>query len=243
MALFSLSGGLVYHARAARYREGLWAPFRRDVAAWLAEVLPAGDELILVGPSAGHCLPLAHFSRFARLTLLEPDPVARWLLLGRLSQPRVEVEPHDQLLQPLLHDRAGLDAVLERRPRAAVLFCNLLGQLQLELGHDEQQRFVREFRRRIVPQLAGRRWASFHDHWSLDRDVTAPAVPSPIALPHIPSDEELGRACFGPDGAAVTVLEHGTRELFPEPGPRRYFAWQLTPSALHVVEAVSGAAD
>src|SRR6478752_1282230 len=240
MALFSLSGGLVYHARAARYRDGLWAPFRREVADWLAAVLPVGDELILVGPSGGHCLPLAQLSRFRRVSVLEPDPIARRLLLSRRAGPRIEVEHRDLLLEPLLGEEPGLDAVLERRPRAAVLFCNLLGQLQLELSDDEQQRFVGAFRSRVAPRLRERRWASFHDHWSMDRDVAAPAVPSPLELDHVPSDDELGRACFGAEGSAVTVLEHGTRALFPEPGPRRYFAWQITPSALHIVEAVSG---
>src|SRR5215216_4794788 len=76
MSLFTPSGGLVYHARALRHRSGLWAPFRRAVDEWLAEALPPADELILVGPSAGHCLPLERLARFRRLLVLEPDPVA-----------------------------------------------------------------------------------------------------------------------------------------------------------------------
>ena len=238
MSLVSLSGGLFYHLKALRYASTLWVPFRRHVAAWLARALPPGDELILVGPSAGHCLPLTQLDRFARVDILEPDPLARRWLATRLPHARVEVERRDLLVEPLLSGRSGLRELLARRPRASVLFCDLLGQVQLELIEERQLLFQRRFRDEIVPLLAGRRWASFHDRWSLDRSLDEPAVPASVVFDHLPSDEELGRAWFGVEGSDVTVLDHGTRELFTEPGPRRYFAWQITPHALHIVEAV-----
>jgi hypothetical protein len=37
------------------------------------------------------------------------------------------------------------------------------------------------------------------------------------------------------------VLDHSTRELFPVELARVYLGWQLTPQALHVVEAVASA--
>jgi hypothetical protein len=179
-------------------------------------------------------------NRFERLYVLEPDPIARWLLGARLSHPRLQLEHRDLLVEPLLSGRAGLDELLLRRPRASVLFCDLLGQVQLELSDHQQSRFQSEFRRRILPLLAERRWASFHDRWSLDRGLDAPRLPSVVGFNYVPKDGELGAAWFGPEGATVTVLDHATSELFPDPGARRYFAWQLTPQALHIVEAVSG---
>jgi hypothetical protein len=242
MSLFTPSGGLVYHLRALRYRAGLWVPYRAALAKWLERCLPPGDELILVGPSAGHCLPLDQLAQFGRLLLLEPDPLARQLLKLRLPQARLELEHRDLLLAPLLQGRPGLDALLERRPRASVLFCNLLGQLHWQLPEEaQQQRFQTEFKRRILPLLAGRNWASFHDRWSLDRDQAEPKPPT-LRFERLPSDHELGVACFGASGAPVTALDHGTSQLFPEALPRRYFSWQLTPDALHLVEGVAGAA-
>lgn len=239
MSLFTLSGGLVYHARALRHRAGLWTPFREALADWLVENLPVAEELILVGPSAGHCLPVAHLSRFRRVLALEPDPLARRLLALRLRGPQLVFEHRDLLVQPLLSGGSGLDVLLARRPRAAVLFCNLLGQLQLELPDEAQAVFRAALRRRVLPLLAGRSWASFHDRWSLDRGPDQP-TPTSLAFERLPSDEELGVACFGAAGAPVSVLDHGTSGLFPDGLPRRYFAWQITPLALHVVEAVSG---
>ncbi len=241
MSLFTPSGGLVYHARALRFRDGLWAPFREALADWLARHLPVTDELILVGPSGGHCLPIEHLSRFGRLLVLEPDPLARRILALRLPRARLMVEHRDLLVQPLLSGGVALDALLQRRPHAAVLFCNLLGQLHLELSEQAQTHFQAELRRRVVPLLDGRPWASFHDRWSLDRGLDQP-IPALRRFERQPDDDELGAALFGPTGAPITVLDHGTSSLFPETLSRSYFSWQITPKALHVVEGVSGAA-
>jgi len=203
--------------------------------------VPPADELVLVGPSAGHCLPLAWLARFPRLLVLEPEPLARRLLRWRVPHAKVVVEHRDLLLAPLLRGGPGLDALLLRRPRAVVLFCNVLGQLHWELPEEEQQRFQSEFKRRIVPLLAGRGWASFHDRWSIVGQH-AP-LPSSLCFERRPSDDELGLACFGASGAPVTALDHGTSQLFPEALARRYFGWQLTPQALHVVEGVCGNAS
>jgi hypothetical protein len=241
LGLFTPTGGLVYHARAVRYREGLWAPFRAALADWLESCLPPDDELILVGPSGGHCLPLAQLSRYRRLVALEPDPLARRILQLRVAPARLEVEHRDFLLAPLLSGARGLDTVLERRPRASVLFCNLLGQVQIELADELQERFQAEFRRRILPLLAERSWASFHDRWSLDRQQHASSSPpTTLSFGSRPSDEELGCTYFGAAGAPITAFDHGASSLFPDAWPRRYFSWQLTPRALHVVEGVSG---
>ncbi len=232
------SGGLAYHLRALRYRSTLWGPFRAAVADWLSQALPVAQELILVGPSAGHCLPLEQLGAFRRVLVLELDPLARWLLRQRLGRAQVEMVEHDLLVQPLLSGRRGLDEVLAERPGAALLFCNVLGQVPLSLSEAQQAQFRTAFQRRLLPALGGRRWASFHDRWSLD----APAVLPPPALvfAQAPSDDELAAACFGSTGPPLSVLDHGSAGLFPETGPHRYMIWQLTPAAVHVVEAVNG---
>jgi hypothetical protein len=239
MSLLTLSGGLVYHLRALRYRSSLWPPFRSGLERWLASSrLGSAGELLLVGPSAGHCLPLAWLEGFERLTLLEPDPLARRMLSLRLPRKQLELEHRDLLLEPLLSGTPGLDAVLERRPRAAVLFCNVLGQLHFALSEQQQERFQSEFVRRIVPALAGRAWGSFHDYWSVDWRHGQAAVPEHAAFEQQPRDAALADAWFGSEGPTVTVLDHGTSQLFPAALPRDYFSWQITPRALHVIEAV-----
>jgi hypothetical protein len=242
MALFTSTGGVVYHWRARRHRRGLWLPFRRAVQVWLEESLPPSGELILIGPSAGHCLPLLHLARFERLLLLEPDGLGRLLLRRRLGATTITQRSDDLLVAPLLRGAPGLDQLLDERPEASVLFCNLLGQLQFGLSEAEHAAWRAAFQSRVLPALAGRRWASFHDRWSLERAASEPELPPRTSFERAPSDEELGRALFGRAASTmtVTVVEHGTAGLFPEAGLHHYFVWQLTPAALHVVEAVSG---
>lgn len=67
LASLSPSGGLTYHLRALRWRRRLWAPFRAQVAAWLAAWQPPCSELLLLGPSAGYTLDPAFLSRFAAI--------------------------------------------------------------------------------------------------------------------------------------------------------------------------------
>jgi hypothetical protein len=175
--------------------------------------------------------------------VLEPDPLARWLLACKLAPQRFHAEARDLLVAPLLSGRAGLDAVLARWPHAAVLFCNVLGQLHFALTDEQQQQLQAEFRRRWLPARRGRSWASFHDRWSLDRDADAAPLPAQLHFENLPSDEQLAEAYLGSEQQVVTALDHGTTALFPERLARAYFSWQLTPRALHLVEAVAGEAD
>lgn len=236
--LVTPSGGLVYHARALLYRETLWRPFRAALGAWLEGALPSGRCLILVGPSAGHCLPLRSLRRAERLLVLDPDPLARRWLAARLAGRRLEFEARDLLVTPLLEGRPGLEQVLARWPYATVLFCNVLGQLHFALSDEQQQRFQAEFRRRILPSLRGRAWASFHDRWSFDHLAQSFEFPGALRFETLPSDEQLASVYFPRAEQPVTVLDHGTSALFSAELPRHYFSWQITPRALHLVEAV-----
>ncbi len=238
MSLFSASGGLLYHLKALRHRDGLWAPYRTCLAGWIGERLANSPEVVLVGPSAGHCMPLEVFARVPEVLALEPDPVARWLLGRRLRSASLRFETRDLLVTPLLSGAPGLDELLAERPSASVVFCNVLGQVGFGLTDREQARFQREFRRRIVARLAGRLWLSFHDRWSFDAHAPA-SSPVEMGFPRQPSDDELGRAWFGAEGPAVTVFDHATASLFPAELPHHYFAWQVTPRARHIIEGVS----
>ena len=67
MKLFNPTGGLVYHWRALRYRNSLWAPFRQAISRHLDAWDPPEKELVVLGPSAGYTLPPDFLERFDRL--------------------------------------------------------------------------------------------------------------------------------------------------------------------------------
>lgn len=164
--LLAPSGGLVYHLRALRHRHGLWAPFQRVVADWLAGWQPGRRELVIVGPSAGYALPAGFLRRFERVTALEPDPLARWLLAHRPDAGRLGFSRLNCLATP-----DGLARLAAAHPEAAILFSNVLGQLAAP---------AEDWRRLIARHLSGHAWASYHDVIS----TTAPPEARQRAGPH-----------------------------------------------------------
>lgn len=225
--LLSPAGGLVYHGRAWRYRQTLWQAFLRPLAGWLGSWAPTEPALLLVGPSAGYCLPAAVLERFERITGIEPDPLARWLFARRL--PTIARRTTWVPVDPFLSADALAD-LGRRTPHHAVLFANVLGQLAT-LYPDA--RWIAG----LPALLARRSWASFHDRLSCSLALSSPAVSEPVAADARDVDL-LARFHPGPLPSTVEIVDHGTQTLFPPDVLRRYLAWQLTPRSHHLIELV-----
>ena len=158
--IFRPSGGLYYHLRAWRHRR-LWRPFQEKIHAWLETWPCATDELLLFGPSGGYNLPTPWLKKFRKIEAFDLDPLAEWMF--RRNHPDLDVHFHRVNL--FWRDNrlsvSPLIEVLDRHPRASLLFCNVLGQVLLEglAGEEEWLAFLRHLRQ----VLNGREWASFHD--------------------------------------------------------------------------------
>lgn len=160
--IFSRTGGLTYHLIARRRASSAWSPFRARVRDWLGPWLAARDangtalcdELIVFGPSAGWTLPLDLLARVPRVIVVEPDPVARFILRRKIKADFIS----SRKLLPWF-SRGEFTKFLGDHPRASVLFTNVLGQIALASptvdGRDE-----------FLSALHGRRWASYHDLFS-----------------------------------------------------------------------------
>ncbi len=219
--LLDPTGGLVYHLRAARHRRRLWAPFHAAVAGWLDDWQPTRAHLVIVGPNAGYALPDGFLARFEHVTALEPDPIARWLLAGRADAAGLVFERLDCLSTP-----DGLALLTAHFPDAAILFSNVLGQLDapgdcwadLLAGH-----------------LTTHPWASYHDVISTTAQPTHD-TPCTVA-DNTTLDEVLAR--FWKKGE-LTVTDHATFRLGGD-RLRHYAVWPITPRRWHLVEWVARA--
>lgn len=234
------AGGLRYHARAA-FGARLWAPYRVALGHWLAKFEPNSECAVLVGPSAGHCISDAFLRRFTDLTVLEPDPIAGFLLaqrLKKLNQPTLRIERGDQLVRPLLDGTRGLPELLDAKPGACVVFCNLLGQTRFLMTDDESVRFKAAFRQRVLPMLEQRAWLSFHDRLS---GSLRPAFETPLTAPARLTDAEVLRDLYpAPSGVARSeLLDHDSDGFFPARLPHSYFVWQIDRARWHLIEAVA----
>jgi hypothetical protein len=213
--LFDPSGGLAYHLRALRFRRSLWRPFVLQVAAWLDEWRPPCGELVLVGPSGGYSLPEAFLARFAAVHVLEPDPLARAILRRRFGKVAYRFHALD-----CLGPQAGPEQLAATFPHAAILFCNVLGQVW-DAGAFPARAAGLE------AALARQHWASYHDL------LSAAAAPGE-SIPNDPlrcSAKALAKALWA--GQPIAVTDHGSGCLG---GPQTRLAlWQLSPAAWHVV--------
>lgn len=217
------AGGLRYHWRAQRHARR-WRAFAAPLADWFAEWDVRAEALLLVGPSAGWCLPDALFRRFARIDVLEPDPLARVLLGRRLRGLGVRAGMHAR--DYLTSDRVG--RLAGDFPSHAIAFCNVLGQLRFLRPELDDPACDRAWKSALTDALDGREWATFHDRLS---GLIAPHLERPL---DDTTDEDLAAAFYDGDGELVT---HGTDGLFPE-RPRRWLSWELLPGQHHLIEAI-----
>lgn len=216
------SGGLRWHLRALRYRE-CHSSFRAQVASFLTAWEPDTTDLVLVGPSAGWFLPATFLTRFSRLLMMELDTSARFFFQLRHGRPLRQAQVSTTWLMGDFVTR--LPEVLAARPNAAVLFCNVLGQLGLERA--DYQVELGELKRR----LAGRRWASFHDRFSAVGQDLAGRVTAGFS-----STRSMDAAMLGDLGCSGEWTDHGTDEVFPDGTLRRVAVWSITKSRVHFVE-------
>jgi len=224
--LFSPSGGLVWHARAARNRHR-WRAFLAAIESWL-EAWPHGcEKLLLLGPSAGWCLPTRFLCRFRAICAVDFDPLAPHffaLLHGRqLRRHRTSI---CWRRTDVIRD---LEQILDECPGHAVLFGNMLGQHRL---HCRDIASAEADIAGLVRRLRGRSWASFHDRLSGAWDA---ARETPAGFSHPTPLSSLKLASHFPEVPIWT--DHLTECVMPADSDCRYLSWLMEPTRLHVVEA------
>jgi hypothetical protein len=222
MPLLHPSGGLRYHLRAWRWRHTRWQSFHSEVARWLDAWQPPCRHLVLVGPSGGYALNAHYLAQFQRITVLEPDALARHLLHQRFPDFDFEFADSMWLAKP-----DGAAILAKRYPDAAFLFCNLLGQTLAgqATGHDRQA-----WLGALQAALQGREWASWHD---LASTVRRPDRFGQLSLPQAESLDNLLTKFWL--GGVLEIHDHECFGMLPA-SSRQYAIWQLTPGRFHLVE-------
>jgi hypothetical protein len=216
---YDLTGGPVWHARAMWQRARLWKPFRKHVKDFLDAWPVRERELLLIGPSAGWCLPEEFLRGFSIIHAMDPDPFAA--LLFRFHHPNARIgswQRADFFVEG--------DAFLDRHPSAAVLFCNVLGQRRYV---NRDIACVEEELRMIKTRLRGRNWASFHDLLS-GKGEASPDVKE------LKSSLEQATLLSSLD-LSGEWLDHLTGEVLPRHQPRQIIPWQFAQGRVHLVEA------
>lgn len=239
--LFNVAGGLPYHALARRYHRMLWSDYASRVEQSLVRWAPPADELVVVGPSGGWLLPQSLLDRYVRVTAIEPDPMARWLLRRRFPGVAWSFDVHDYFTpygdRPW---REGLHRLAERYPDQPIYFAEFLGQF-IGLYPDA---VAREEGDAVVEAPAFAAWKEefrqvfrhrpvFSSH---DRLVARqPPHTSFVDMPREPSASDLAVQLWHPEVAVADPLSGG---LFPEV-PRQVAVWQRQPGYWHAMELLA----
>jgi hypothetical protein len=199
-------------------------PFRESVSAFLQCWNPSTSQLIIVGPSAGWFLPDSFLCRFSRLILIDLDTSAPLFFALRHGLSLRRSGTRTKWIHADFVD--CLPRVLSVDGDAAILFCNILGQLALE-------REDYETRLDELPRwLAGKRWASFHDRYSARIPISKAFEATAFT-----SFEKMDAQMLQRLGLSGEWMDHGTDAVLPAGVLRHYFAWHIVPDRLHWIEA------
>jgi hypothetical protein len=217
----SRSGGLPYHWKALLYRKERWRAHEQSTRFFLERWNPVEKELLLIGPSGGYSIPPGWLGRFDRIFAYEPDLLARKIFERR------------QGLKPVWLGRYfpfGKPGAFEHPAGAAVLFSNLLGQIEI--------RNVKKLGTWLEQELQGRSWASFHDALSghgIDFD-TEDSGRERALLPTMKRWIHVRN----PGMRQIEVLSHDAPDLFASFKDLQYSYWQwtLTPEHTFLTEGV-----
>jgi hypothetical protein len=221
---------LRWHLRAWRSQQR-WAHTREAIRLWLQAAPQGFDDLLLLGASAGWMMPDDFLGRFRRIDAVDfewaASPLFRLRHAGVIRRHRIEVRFHRT--EALAH----LEELLAIRPRALVVFDNVLGQYTLTC------RDVAVAERRLAGlkhRLAGRAWGSVHDALSgPGRRLALADEPGAASLrPGAPWPEDRLLAAVGGRGE---WRDHLTRAVLPAQAPSFLIPWQLTPGYWHWLQA------
>lgn len=212
--------------RAFRNRRH-WRAFRAEIAAWLESWPHRREKLLLLGPSAGWCLPTPFLGTFREIRLVDFDPLAPFFfyaLHGRYLR-----RQKTAVFWKKSNFIDEFERILREHPEHAVLFGNTLGQHRL---HCRDIASAEADIAALAGKLQGRPWASFHDRLSCE---WSPRRNTPRAFSHLGrlSSVDLARRY----DVAAEWTDHLTEGLLPTDMPCVYLPWHIEQGRLHVVEA------
>jgi hypothetical protein len=227
-SLFHHSGGAIYHWRALKNVRKLWSPHREQTRAFLDEWNPKSESITLIGPSGGYSLPKAWLKKFKSITAFEPDPIAR-----KIFEWRTGTKPH-WIKTPFRFEDLR-NGSLTLSPKSAVLFCNLLGQLDF----DEEAGLLAQ--EELCKLTESHELASYHDvlsgndfrfEWTSPMDGDEPI--------RVKYEMEALDGYFNAN-EGITELDlhvHPAAFLFQDQDLFRYqyWEWQITKKQTQVIE-------
>lgn len=221
---------LPWHLRAWRAQDR-WQRTRGHIAQWLHTAPEGFDELLLFGASAGWMMDDAFLARFKRIDAVDFEwaaaPLFRWRHAKVIRERGIELRFHRA------EAMARLENFLALRPKALVLFDNVLGQYTLTCRDVATAEATLSG---LARRLQGRTWGSVHDAVSGPGRI-APDGDDPAPIPLTPGQPWPDDLLLQQVQATGEWRDHLTRGVLPARVASRLLAWQLAPGYWHWLQA------
>lgn len=226
------TGGLSWHLQAWR-AQTRWQATVNCLDAFLRQVQPHTQHLLLIGSSAGWMMPPSWLRRFQRIDAYDIDPLAGRLFTQRhgahLRQHGVQIVHHRQ------DALATLPQLLRQHPNACLWFDNVLGQHRFRVGDVAR---AEEDLARLKVTLTGRNWGSVHDLYSGPTQGQAQAEAIAPTFQVIGAQEpDISQALLKRVGAKGEWRDHLTQNVFPAGTATHLIPWAFRPDDWHWLQA------
>lgn len=228
---FPLSGGLLYHLKALRYRDSYWRGFRdhleRLQLEWLQGISSSQREnLVLIGGSGGHCQSQIFLKSFKNIIHVDIDSCSPFFF--KRNHPELKVQFIRQ--NAFTSEHHVDDALLERFPATTStwMWCNLLGQIGFHYTEYETHKVLEN----ISLQMRDHAWMSFHDLYSFHSRTKHSGLK---LSPHFNKWEEARIELSQLKQERIDLTDHQTKDVF-DFERREILLWPLTPKQIHFIE-------
>ena len=226
MALLDLR----WHLRGWR-SQSRWAGTRAGIANWLAQAPEGHNDLLLFGASAGWMMDDAFLARFRRIDAVDFEsasaPLFKFNHRRVIARQQIEVRFHNA------EALSRLEEFLSMRPKALVLFDNLLGQYTLTCPDVARAEATLSG---LAARLVGHSWGSVHDAIS-GPGQTLPLAQEPASMALHAGQQWPEERLLDAVGASGQWRDHLTRTVLPVSAPSRLLPWQLAPGYWHWLQA------
>jgi hypothetical protein len=226
------TGGLSWHL-TAWHAQTRWQTTVNHLDAFLCDVTPHAQHLLLIGASAGWMMPQNWLARFERIDAYDIDPIAAQLFNWRhgrhLKQHGVHVTYHRQ------DALAELPTLLRQHPRACVWFDNVLGQHRFRIA--DLARAEKDLGALKV-QLLDRSWGSVHDLFSGPTLGQTPIIDIPTRV--LQSGAQVtasAQVLLSSVGATGEWRDHLTQDVFPTGTTTHLIPWAFQRDDWHWLQA------
>lgn len=242
--IFHNSGGLSYHLKAFLYSKKLWTPFKLKIEDWLLNTWnPQSENLVLIGPSAGYQLSVLFLSKFKKITIYEPDPIALFILKKKLKKINAHIVIHCESVLFLENSTPTLNGVkklIEQNSGASFLFCNLLGQVSVINEHTKEAQWI-NWSQEFMSLFVNKNWASYHDVFSGPIRPHLASLEGIEILKSSATKKSFLNVVYSSLGESkpskIEVFDHKFFHCF-KGMHQEYFLWQIEPKMFHIISAV-----